>query len=101
MSDEQWLWLFVNQKIDIDEKLERMCPKCRNEVTSSHRCIRCGKDLDESESFVNPNFDMDRYNKLAGHVEELYEDEENDEYDDRDTTEEQLDDDEYYEEEMS
>lgn len=50
-----------------------MCPKCREEVTSTHKkCTRCGKDIIEQESFVNPNFDMDRYNKLAGHVEDLY-----------------------------
>lgn len=80
MSDEQWLWLFINQRIDADEKLEKMCPKCREEVTSAHRCIRCGKDIIESETFVNPNFDMDRYNELAGHVEDLYKDD--DELDD-------------------
>ena len=88
MSDEQWLWLFINQGIDSDEKLEKMCPKCREEVTSSHRCIRCGKDIIEEESFVNLNFDIDRYNELAGYVEELYEDE--DESSDAD-----LDDDEF------
>lgn len=82
MSDEQWLWLFVNQRIDIDEKLEKMCPKCREEVTSTQKCIRCGKDITESESFVNPNFDMDRYNRLSGHVEELYKDDESSELDD-------------------
>ena len=79
MSDEQWLWLFVNQRIDADEKLEKMCPKCREEVTSKHRCIRCGKEIIEQESFINPNFDMDRYNMLAeadgisDRVEDLYE----------------------------
>lgn len=78
MSDEQWLWLFINQRIDADEKLEKMCSKCREEVTSSHKCIRCGQDITESESFVNPSFDMDRYNLLAGHVEELYKDDEED-----------------------
>ena len=88
MSDEQWLWLFVNQRIDADEKLERMCPKCREEVTSSHKCIRCGKDIIEEESFVNPNFDMDRYNELSGHVEELYKD-------DADSSNTELDDDEF------
>lgn len=67
MSDEQWLWLFVHQRIDADEKLERMCPKCREEVTSGNKkCIRCGKSIIEQESFVNPNFDMDKYNRLAG-----------------------------------
>ena len=75
MSDEQWLWLFINQKIDADEKLEKMCPKCRDEVTSDHKCIRCGKDIIIEESFVNPNFDMDRYNELAGHVENSYKEE--------------------------
>jgi methionyl-tRNA synthetase len=73
MSDEQWLWLFVNQRIDTDEKLEGMCPKCREEVTSGHKCIRCGRDIIEEESFINPNFDMDRYNELSGHVEKTYE----------------------------
>ena len=72
MSDEQWLWLFINQRIDADEKLEKMCSKCREEVTSSHKCIRCGEDISKGESFVNPNFDMDRYNELSGHVEDLY-----------------------------
>ena len=78
MSDEQWLWLFVNQRIDADERLEKMCPKCREEVTSEHRCIRCGKEIIEQESFINPNFDMDRYNMLAeadgisDRVEDLY-----------------------------
>lgn len=66
MSDEQWLWLFVHQRIDADEKLERMCHKCREEVTSGNKkCIRCGNII-EQESFVNPNFDMDKYNRLAG-----------------------------------
>jgi hypothetical protein len=68
MSDEQWLWLFVNQRIDVDEKLEKMCPKCRDEVTSPHKCTRCGKDIITEETFINPNFDMDRYNELSGHI---------------------------------
>lgn len=43
-----------------------MCPKCREEVTSGNRCIRCGKPIDGSgeESFTNPNFDLDRYERL-------------------------------------
>ena len=72
MSDEQWLWLFINQRIDIDEKLEHMCPKCREEVTSGHKCTRCGKDIVETESFVNPNFDMAKYGELSGKVGELF-----------------------------
>lgn len=76
MSDEQWLWLFVNQRIDADEKLEKMCPKCREEVTSGHKCIRCGKDIIEEETFVNPNFDIDKYNRLAG----IYDDDQEEDY---------------------
>lgn len=95
MSDEQWLWLFINQRIDADEKLEKMCPKCREEVTSTHKCIRCGKDIIESESFVNPNFDMDRYNKLAGHVEDLYKDDDEELDDEYYKDNEELDDDEF------
>ena len=102
MSDEQWLWLFVNQRIDADEKLEKMCPKCREEVTSEHRCIRCGKEIIEQESFINPNFDMDRYNMLAeadgisDRVEDLYR-EDNDPDDDTTDAEDiaNLDDDEF------
>lgn len=70
MSDEQWLWLFVHQRIDADEKLEKMCPKCREEVTSDHKCIRCGKDIIEQETFVNPNFDIEKYNRLAGIIDD-------------------------------
>lgn len=63
------MWLFVNQLIDNDEKLEKMCPDCRDEVTSNHKCIRCGKELphrgDEDDVFVNPNFDEEEYMSKA------------------------------------
>ena len=105
MSDEQWLWLFVHQRIDAEEKLEKMCPKCRDEVTSEHRCIRCGKEIIEEDSFVNPNFDMDRYNELAGfNTMDIDDDEDDNEIDERDISSsthgsiDALDDDEYYEE---
>lgn len=71
-----------------------MCPKCREEVTSSHKCTRCGGDIIEHDSFVNPNFDMDRYNRLSGHVDDLYKDNE-----ESTQKEEPLDDDEFYYEE--
>lgn len=68
MTDEQWLWLFVNEAIDYDEQLERMCPKCQNDATS-HRCIRCGKSLGKDKfgtpDCVNPNFDVERFNRLS------------------------------------
>lgn len=66
MTDEQWLWIFANQSLDTDEKLENMCPECRNEVTQ-HRCIRCGKKLSEhseGETYINKNFDEAKYEAL-------------------------------------
>lgn len=65
MTDGQWLWLFVNQIIDNEEQLEKMCPECRNEVTSeTKKCIRCGKVL-AKQGFINPNFDASRFEKLS------------------------------------
>lgn len=72
MTDEQWLWLFVNQSIDYDEQLDHMCDKCRDEVTS-HRCTRCGKSLGGGKynpDFVNPNFDTERFDKLKNGTDE-------------------------------
>lgn len=66
MTDGQWLWLFINQVIDNEEHLEKMCPDCRNEATSNNKCIRCGKVLaDSKDRFVNPNFDADRFERLS------------------------------------
>ena len=66
MTDGQWLWLFVNQIIDNEEHLEKMCPECRNEATSTNKCIRCGKVLaKDSERFINPNFDASRFERLS------------------------------------
>jgi tRNA(Ile2) C34 agmatinyltransferase TiaS len=45
-----------------------MCPDCRTEVTSKHKCTRCGKDIpqyDEDEGFVNPNFNEEEYASKA------------------------------------
>lgn len=51
-----------------------MCPDCQNEVTSGvKKCIRCGKEINGGDSFVNPNFDMAKYNRLAGIDDDEYE----------------------------
>lgn len=67
MSDGQWLWLFVNQLIDNEETLEKMCPECRDEATSNKKCIRCGKVLADNEEdvFINPNFDASKFERLS------------------------------------
>lgn len=65
MTDGQWLWLFVNQLIDNEEHLEKMCDKCKNEVTSENKkCIRCGEPITKKE-FINPNFDASRFEELS------------------------------------
>lgn len=51
-----------------------MCPDCQNEVTSGvKKCIRCGKEINGGDSFINPNFDMAKYNRLAGIDDDEYE----------------------------
>lgn len=69
MTDEQWLWLFANEALDADEKLDCMCPACQGDVTSNNKCIRCGKPLGRRRfgkaDFVNPNFDAERFEALA------------------------------------
>lgn len=75
MTDEQWLWLFINQAIDTDEELEGMCDDCRSEVTSTNRCSRCGKIISvreghsgsDVETGINDNFDIDRYEAMKNH----------------------------------
>lgn len=52
--------------VDNDEKMEGMCPKCVEEVTSTKKCIRCGITLSIAEKFTNPNFDSERFERLAG-----------------------------------
>ena len=67
MTDEQWLWLFVNEAIDYDEKLEHMCQRCQDDVTSN-RCTRCGRPLGNDKyhpQLVNPNFDTERFDRLS------------------------------------
>lgn len=75
MTDEQWLWLFINQMIDNEEHLEKMCPDCKNELISTNKCIRCGKVLAKDEDkFFNPNFDTNRFEELSHEGGITYED---------------------------
>ena len=67
MTDEQWLWLLVNQSIDAEEELDGLCDECRSEVTSDEkRCTRCGKPIGKhSEKWINPNFDREKFEQLS------------------------------------
>ena len=43
-----------------------MCPSCRDEATSTRKCIRCGKVLaKEGDTFINPNFDASKFEELS------------------------------------
>ena len=57
--------MYVHQAIDHDEMMESLCVKCKNEVTSDDKCMRCGKVRTENDSFVNPNFNYEKFNDLA------------------------------------
>jgi hypothetical protein len=65
MTDEQWLWLYVNMAMDNDDRMNSMCPKCREEAVSDNSCSRCGKPLNHMESVVNPNFDREKFDRLS------------------------------------
>lgn len=65
LTDEQWVWLFANQLIDNEEKLEQMCDKCKEDATSKNKCIRCGTSLTNHDKFVNPNFDNSKFERLS------------------------------------
>lgn len=63
MTDEQWLWLFVNDAVDTDEKMEHICDKCKSEITSN-RCTRCNKLINTGDNFINPNFNKSKFDGL-------------------------------------
>lgn len=65
MTDSQWLWVYANQILDNEEKLEHMCPTCREEAKNHDKCIRCGKHLgSRNDSMINPNFDNEKFERL-------------------------------------
>lgn len=64
MTDEQWLWVYANMLIDNEDRLNQMCPTCRNNVTSDDKCTACGKTISNVEYTHNPKFDADRFNRL-------------------------------------
>jgi len=65
MTDEQWLWLSINMDIDSDIKLEGMCEKCKTSAYNGRdKCSSCGDPIDKV-GFKNPNFDNEKYERLA------------------------------------
>lgn len=54
-------------KIDIDEKIEGMCNKCKAEI-EKNRCTRCGDEIKEEINSTNKNFDESKFKALAGDI---------------------------------
>lgn len=61
MKGRDYLWCLLNQLLDDQEDLDRLCPACRTEAEEG-RCPACGAP--SARSGVNPAFDMDRFQAL-------------------------------------
>ena len=63
MKESDYLWCLVNGLRDREEELERMCPACR--AAAQQRCCPvCGRPAEESEGWVNPAFDEERFQAM-------------------------------------
>lgn len=60
MRDRDFLWCLVNQLLDDEEELDRMCPACR-ERALERRCPVCGAPAETVSGGTNPSFDMERF----------------------------------------
>ncbi len=50
-------------QLDREDEEKNMCPVCVEE-SKQKKCIKCGKNLDMFEDEGNPNFDLDKFEKL-------------------------------------
>ena len=60
MLGRDYLWCLVNQLLDEEEELDRLCPACRAKA-QENRCPGCGASIWDSAAGVNPAFDMERF----------------------------------------
>ncbi len=65
MRDRDYLWCLVNQLLDDEEELGRMCPECR-ERALERRCPVCGAPARGTGGEVNASFDMERFLAMKG-----------------------------------
>ena len=65
MKERDFLWCLVNQLLDEEEELERMCPACRTQA-QENRCPACGGLVWKAEEEINPSFDMERFLGMKG-----------------------------------
>ena len=62
MTRRDYLYCAVQQWLDEEEKLEHLCPACRQRAIQ-RRCTACGAPL-PTEEMQNTAFDMERYRRL-------------------------------------
>lgn len=65
LTDSQLTWIYANMSIDLDEKIDGMCEKCKkeNEIKS---CTRCGDKLENKENFeISSSFNEEEFKSLA------------------------------------
>jgi hypothetical protein len=60
MTDGQWLYMITNMMVDDEEEFEKLCGKCKSD-SKEPKCPGCGKSKD---TYINPNFDEERFEKL-------------------------------------
>ena len=63
MTNREYLYCTVQQWLDEEEKLERLCPTCRARALEP-RCTCCGAPLGSGEGMENTAFDIERYRRL-------------------------------------
>jgi hypothetical protein len=69
MKERDYVWCLVNELLDDEEALERMCPTCRARAQEP-RCPVCGAPAGQGEGEMNPSFDMARFLALKGEKQE-------------------------------
>lgn len=62
MTDSDYLYCFIQLRLDDEEQLEKLCPDCRGQL-ERNACPVCGQG---GVRYTNPSFDMDRFNRMKG-----------------------------------
>lgn len=60
MTDGDYLYCILNNLLDDEEYIKRLCPSCREEAESG-RCLVCGAAFGDE----NPNFSAQQFMRLA------------------------------------
>jgi len=64
MKERDYVWCLINQLLDREEELERLCPDCRQSMEQDV-CPGCGKPVEKwGEGEENPEFDWRRFQMM-------------------------------------